>query len=212
LYNASMVIKTFILGELQTNCYLVYDGTTKQGVIIDPADEANFISEQVLKLKIKPEAIVATHGHFDHILASWELQLAFNIPFLIHKRDIPIVNYMQKSAGWWLKKKIIEKSPEKIKTIKEKDEIKFGKKKLKVVYTPGHSPGGICLYSPSDNLLFSGDTLFANAAGRTDFHYGSPKELASSLKKLSSLPANTTIYPGHGPSSFLKDALKKVSF
>lgn len=207
-----MVIKTFVLGELQTNCYLVYDGTTKQGVIIDPADEANFISEQILELKIKPEAIVATHGHFDHILASWELQLAFNIPFLIHKQDVPIVSYMQKSATWWLKKKIIEKPPEKIKTIKEKDEIKFGKEKLKVIHTPGHSPGGICLYSPTNSILFSGDTLFANAVGRTDLNCGSPEELASSLKKLSSLPATTTIYPGHGPSSSLKDALKEVGF
>lgn len=194
-----MRIKTLAVGELSTNCYLVWDEKTKEGIVIDPADEANFLIEEILALKIKPVAIVATHGHFDHLLASWELTMALNLPLSIHKKDLPIVNYMNKSASWWLKRRIVEQIPEKLIFIKEGDKIKFGKEVLTVMETPGHSPGGICLFSAKDKILFSGDTLFADgAAGRTDLPYSSKKDLQKSLGKLAKLPPETKIYPGHG--------------
>jgi len=206
-----MNIQTFVLGELQTNCYLAFDQETKQGIIIDPADEANFIGEQILKLSIDLQAIIATHGHFDHILAAWELTLAFNLPLLIHPKDLPIINYMQKSASFWLKRKIIEKPPENIKEITPKNKITFGSQELEVIHTPGHSPGSICLHSKKNRALFTGDLLFANGVGRTDFPYGSDKNLSASLKKLNKFPADTKIYPGHGPASTLGKALFQLS-
>ena len=199
-----MEIKALVLGELETNCYLVWDEKTKEGLIIDPADEANFISEQVLQLGITPLYLLATHGHFDHLLAAYELQLAFKIPFLLHRDDLPLVKKMVPSATWWLKRKIWERPPEKIKFIKEGDSIKLGNITLEVIHTPGHSPGGICLYIPKEKVLFTGDTLFADGiVGRTDLAYSSAKALKESLKKLARLPAGTLVYPGHGPTDLL---------
>lgn len=199
-----MEIKTFVLGELQTNCYIVISQNNNQCLIIDPADEANFISEQILRLGVKPAAIIATHGHFDHILASYELQMAFNIPFLVHEKDLFLVKNLQKNASFWTRRKIIEKSPEKIKFLKPGNFIDF---KLKVIHTPGHTPGGVCLYSKKEKILFTGDTLFTDGVGRTDLSYSSEKDLQNSLKKLSKLAPETKIYPGHGESSTLSLAL-----
>lgn len=202
-----MKVITFILGELQTNCYLIINQNTNQCLIIDPADEANFISEQILKQKLKPTAIIATHGHFDHILAANELQMAFAIPFYIHKKDLFLVKNLQKSASFWTKRKIFEKSPEKISFLQTRirNFKDFGK--LRIIHTPGHTPGSVCLYFPEEKTLFTGDTLFANGVGRTDFTYSSEKDLLASLKKLAKLPGETKIYPGHGESSNLKEAL-----
>ncbi|MGI5825783.1 MAG: MBL fold metallo-hydrolase [Patescibacteria group bacterium] len=199
-----MQIKTYALGELQTNCYLVFDEKTKEGIIIDPADDANFISEQILQLGIKPLYLVATHGHFDHLLAAYELQLAFNIPLLLHQKDLFLVSRMQSTAEHWLKRKIIEKPPTNIQFLTDKDHPC----RLQVIETPGHTPGSICLYSKENNLLLTGDTLFADGVGDTNHSYSSPNALRSSLAKLSRLPPQTTIYPGHSESSILEETQK----
>ncbi len=203
-----MVIQTYILGELQTNCYLVFDKETKKGIVIDPADEANFVGEKILTQNIELLAIVATHGHFDHILAAWELQLAFNVPFLINKMDEKIVKNMQKSAKYWLGREIIEKSPEKITPLEK--EVVFGCQTLKVIPCPGHTPGGVSLYSEKQNILFSGDTLFAQGVGRTDFSYSNKKDLEKSVAKLTKLPESTIIYPGHGELGQLGKIIKSL--
>ena len=206
-----MKIKILTLGELQTNCYLLFDDKTKDGIVIDPADEANFLSEQILQLNLNPLYLIATHGHFDHLLASSELQLAFNIPLLLHSNDLKLAKQMQKSAQWWLKRKIIEKAPSQIQFVKENDRIKIGNIVLKVIHTPGHSPGGICLYVQEEKILFTGDTLFAQGTpGRTDFAYGSALQLKRSLKKLSNLPPQTVLYPGHGEISSLGRSLPRI--
>lgn len=203
-----MDIQTFRLGELQTNCYLAVT-EDRQAIIIDPADEANFISERIIAQNIKPAAIVATHGHFDHIMAAWELQLAFNIPFFINKKDEKILKSMQKSAQYWLRRRIIEKPPEKISYLKNK--IAFGKQKFEIISCPGHTPGGICLYNEKEKIVFTGDTLFADGIGRTDFLYSNKNALSKSIEKLKKLPSETTIYPGHGEIGFLSQALKNAT-
>lgn len=202
-----MEIKILILGELQTNCYLVYDQNTKQGIIIDPADDANFISEQVLSLKIVPTGIYTTHGHFDHLLAANELQLAFAIPFYVHEKDLFLVNNLAKNAAFWTKRKIIERSPKEVRPLRGQTSTRtvLGKDSpFQVIHTPGHTPGSICLHFPEENILFTGDTLFSDGVGRTDLSYSSEKDLALSLEKISKLPPKTKIYPGHGPSSTLQ--------
>ncbi|HNP89154.1 MAG: putative metallo-hydrolase [Microgenomates group bacterium ADurb.Bin219] len=210
-------IQTFILGELQTNCYLVIDQNTKQCLIIDPADDANFISEQILRQNLKPVAILATHGHFDHILAADELQMAFaspaeasakeGLPFYINEKDLFLVKNLQKNASFWAKREIIERPPSP--SIFSSDNFKFSilNFKLDLIPTPGHTPGSVCFYFPKEKILFSGDTLFADGVGRTDLSYSSPNDLQNSLKKLAQLPRETKIYPGHGKSADLSKNL-----
>jgi len=202
-----MKVLTFILGELQTNCYILINQNTNQCLIVDPADEANFLSEQILRQNLKPLAILATHGHFDHILASCELQMAFKIPFYVHEKDLFLVKNLPKNASFWTKRIIVEKSPEKIKDLKPGNFTDFKDFKLKIIHTPGHTPGGVCFYFPIEEILFTGDTLFTNGVGRTDLSYCSEKDLISSLKKLSRLPGETEIYPGHGENSLLSYSL-----
>lgn len=201
-----MEIRAYIIGELQTNTYLAIDEETNKAIIIDPADDANYLSEQILRLKITPTAIVVTHGHFDHVLAAYELQMAFGIPFMIHLKDLFLLKNLQKNASFWTKRIIVEKPPGKIEFIKEGDEVKFGEESLSVIETPGHTPGGVCFHSKRDGILFTGDTLFTNGVGRTDLSYSSEKDLLSSLKKISKLPPETKVYPGHEESCLLKNS------
>ena len=186
-----MIITALALGQLQTNCYLVICPQTRKTVIIDPADDANFISEKILREKLKPIAIIATHGHFDHILATQELQLAFNIPFFVHQNDQKIIIKMNQSASWWLKRKIIESPPKINKFLKENETIKFGQEKLRIMEAPGHTPGSIWLYNQEEKILFSGDTVFKNGVGRN---------AEKSLEKIKQRFAGFQIYPGHEES------------
>ena len=195
-----MEILSFSLGALNTNAYLVFCPKTRAGLIIDPADEANFLSEKILREKIKPLAIVATHGHFDHLLAANELQLAFGIPFLIHQNDQKILSTLQKSASWHLRRKMSEEPPKKLSFLKEGEKIYFGKEWLTVIELPGHTPGSIGLYNFSQKILFSGDTIFKDGVGRADFAYSSPESLTQSLQKIREKFAGFRIFPGHGES------------
>lgn len=219
-------IQTLTVGDLQTNCYLVSSGD--ETLIIDPGDDADFITDTITNEKLKPTAIVLTHAHFDHVLGCLELKLNFNIPILLHKNDLKLYSSANRSALHWLKKKTLRVPPID-QFIKEGDEIKVGAEKLTVIETPGHTPGSICLFStfPSpgertprgwpDGLprggrnatptLFTGDTLFADGVGRTNFSYSQPLQLTKSLAKLFRLPSETIIYPGHGPTAILNKAL-----
>ena len=191
-----MKIEKFILGPLNTNCYLIYDEVSFKGIVIDPADEGSFLSQKILDQGIDLKFIVATHGHFDHILATLELKLNFNVPFLLHRADLPLLLKMQDSARLFTGLKV-GPPPLVDGFLKEGDVLKFGRKSLRVIETPGHTPGSISLFTPG--ILFSGDTLFCQGVGRTDFSYSSPRNLAKSLKeKIFILPNETRVYPGHG--------------
>ncbi len=189
------------LGQLQTNCYIVICEETKEAIVIDPADEGGFIAEKILSLGLRPMMIVATHGHFDHVLGLLELKLAFNLPFAIHPDDEFLLKQARQSALHWLKRQV-DPVPMNDTRLSEGEEIKFGKEKLKVMHTPGHTPGSVSLYNEKDKILFSGDTIFAGGAvGRTDFKYSSNKDLRGSIKKLMLLPSEMVIYAGHGEES-----------
>lgn len=182
-----MKVQRLIVGLLQTNCYLVWDENTLEGMIIDAGDDGDFIINKIKDLNIIPILIIATHGHFDHVLAVTELKLAFQIPFFMHRADLPIYFRSSKTDP--------PSMPDKY--LKEGDLIKFGQQILKVIATPGHTPGGIALYSKK--ILFSGDTIFAHGdVGRTDYSYASTLQLEKSIHKLLKLPPNTRVYPGHG--------------
>ncbi len=190
-------IEKYIVGDLQTNCYLVNNIMTEQCIVIDPGDGADVISEQILTQNLKPVAIVATHGHFDHVLAARELRLAFEVPFMMHKDDKPLLKRMNSSAEHWLGRKFIEEPPKVDREIGESDKIEFGKSKLEIMHTPGHSPGGICLFNSKSKIVFTGDTMFDGAVGRTDLSYSSSAELEKSLQKMKKKFESYTAYPGH---------------
>lgn len=195
---------TLVLGDLETNCYLVWCPETLEAIIIDPADNGDFISEKILELKLKPLCMVFTHGHFDHVLGSLELRLNFDLPIYLHKEDHFLVKDAQKSAIYWLEKSEVAPVPSDVSFIDEGKILEFGNCKLEVIETPGHTPGSISLVSKSDDgeeIIFTGDTLFKNAVGRTDHKYSKPLDLEKSLQKLFSYPKNTICYPGHGETT-----------
>ena len=192
-------ILTLTLGGLDTNCYLVWCPNTLETIIIDPADEGGFISEKILELKLKPLCMVFTHGHFDHVLGSLELRLNFDIPIFLHKNDHFLIKQAQSSAQYWLKKEEVAPVPSQVSFIKEGKTLDFGSCQLKIIETPGHTPGSISLVSSGKKeIIFTGDTLFKDGVGRTDFKYSKPLDMEKSLQKLFSYPKETLCYPGHG--------------
>ncbi len=202
-------VQTLIVGQLQTNCYLLFDQKTKEAIIIDPGDDAQYIENILKDLNLVPKLILATHGHFDHILVAWELQQAYQIPFMIQKYDEFLVKRMNQSAKYFLKHNSVQLPPKINQYLDTKKPIKFGNDKIKIFQTPGHTPGSICLYYPHQNILFTGDLIFAGGAvGRTDFDYSSGKDLMKSLKKILKLPSETIIYSGHGEVSSIASERK----
>ena len=196
-----MKTKTLIVGQLQTNCYLLIDNG--QCLIIDPGDDADFIISRIRDLEVKPIGIVATHGHFDHILSATELKLAFGIPFYLHKADLPILKRTQPTAKYFTGLEV-DPPPPVDKYLKKGQILKVGKGKLKVVETPGHTPGGISFYIKG--AVFVGDLMFAGGGvGRTDLQGGNAKLLKASIKKILKLSKNITIYPGHGEKFKLRN-------
>lgn len=172
-----MDIQTLVVGQMATNCYIV------DGMIIDPGDDAEYILSHC---KTKPTMIVATHGHFDHIMAAYALQHTYNIPFYIHKDDIFLLSKMQSSAKHFLGLNDIDPPPRPCEI-----------RNIPFIHTPGHTPGSICI--PLGDALIVGDTIFAGGAvGQTDFSYSDPKKLKTSIKKILSFPATTRLFPGHG--------------
>lgn len=203
-----MIVHCLIVGQLQANCYLAVCSETNEGIIIDPGDSGDFISEKILSLKIKPKAIILTHGHFDHMMAAEELRLNFKIPILLHQEDRFLLKKAKQSAtyfGFGGEEILV---PRQVKFVKDGEIIEFAQEGLKVIHTPGHTPGGISLYSEKAGVLFSGDLLFRDGVGRTDFSYSSAEKLNSSLKKIFKLPAETMVYPGHGEEFVLEEVVK----
>ncbi len=190
-------IQKIIIGELATNGYIVTDRATSRCIIIDPGDNAEVITQEILSQTLEPIALVATHGHFDHVLAADELQKNFDIPFLIHKADCTLLKRMRNSARHWLRHEIIQNPPESITEIDKDEIIEFGKSQLQILHTPGHTPGGITLYNMDQNIAFTGDTLFKSGVGRSDLSYSNTASLLRSIKILKTKLKGYQAYPGH---------------
>ncbi len=187
-----MDIFPLIVGSLATNCYLVSEGDSC--VIIDPGADADFISTTILEKKLRPLAILLTHGHFDHCLASLELKLNFNLPIYLHQEDLFLYRQADKSSSYWTGEKTF-RLPIPDNSLEDEQTLSLDGLVIKVIHTPGHTPGSVC-FLVQDNL-FTGDLLFEEGVGRTDFSYSDSHKLNASLNRLKNLPDNTLIYPGH---------------
>lgn len=194
-----MKVQCLTVGELGTNCYLAICAKTSETVIIDPADEADFISTKILQLKLQPKYVIATHAHLDHLMVVEEIRLNFQIPFLIHEQEVgPLKKWTRR----------LKLPPQKWQALRDREIIKFGAAALTVIHVPGHTPGAICLYSERDAILFSDDLLFREGVGRADLEFSSPTDLEKSIKKMLLLPPKTLAYPGHGTSFLLRDIIR----
>lgn len=199
-----------IIGELETNCYLVWDEDTKDCIVIDPADDGVSISDEINNKKLNVKGVFLTHGHFDHSLGALDLKLIYNTNFGCSEKDAFLLDRQDETAKHFLKKEI--QVPNFIKIDVDFDKIKnfkLGNEIIEIIKTPGHTPGSVCFYNKNTRLLFSGDTLFAGLRGRTDFSYGSTKNIFASLKKLMKLDKETLVLPGHGDETTIERESKR---
>ena len=200
-----MKVIRYPLGQLQANCYFLIEAD--QCLIIDPADDGSFILEELQRRKLKLVGMLATHGHFDHIIAAGEIQQSINIPLYIFKEDMFLVSRMKETAEHWLGHEVIIFSPKNIKNLNIENSLKIKNFKFKIINTPGHTPGSCCLYLEKEKIVFTGDTLFKQGIGRYDFSYSNEKDLKQSINKILKLPEKTIIYPGHGEETTVKEEL-----
>jgi hydroxyacylglutathione hydrolase len=196
------MIRTLPVGQMAANCHILSDTRTSEAIIIDPGDDAEYILQAVTQASLTPVSIVATHGHFDHIMAASELQIIFNIPFKMHRDDVFLLKRMTESAKHFLGFTPDLPAPMEPVPIQGEGELWVGEKVLRILEVPGHTPGSIALYDPEDNLVVVGDLMFAGGGiGRTDFAYGDPDKLRNSVMKILAMPRETVLYTGHGPET-----------
>jgi hydroxyacylglutathione hydrolase len=195
-----MFLKRLVVGALETNCYLIGCKKTKEAAVIDPGGEeaVDLILNLLQKNNFNLKYIINSHGHIDHIIGNNLLKAKTEALLLIHRLDADMLVDGNKNISSFMGKEIC--SPHADKLLEEGDEISLGTLKLKLIHTPGHTPGGISLVV--NNIVFTGDTLFAGGIGRTDLPGGSYQDLKKSIKeKLLVLSDDKIIYPGHGPDS-----------
>lgn len=193
-------IHMLTLGALQTNCYIVADLESLEAIIIDPADEASKILALIDQQKYTVRHILATHAHFDHILAAKPVKEATGAPFRLHADDVGQLIHLQSIAAMF---GINAPEPaEHDGTIDEGDIIEVGAIKLETFFTPGHSPGHVIFVMRSEKVVFGGDCLFAGSIGRTDLPAGDYKTLMTSIfEKMIPLGDDFTVCSGHGPTT-----------
>lgn len=195
----------FQLGDLQTNSYVLYQ--ENDCIIIDPADDASFLLEEIQRRNLKLQGMLATHGHFDHVMAVGEIQTSINVPLYIHKKDDFLIKRLGATAKHFLGYEPVVIPPKNISFIKE-GLLRIANYGLRIIETPGHTPGGLSYYFPEEQTVFTGDTLFAGSVGRTDLSYSSKNDLRKSLEKLYALPGETIVYPGHGEETLMSNELQ----
>lgn len=199
-------LKRIILGRLSTNCYIVYRESTKEGFIVDPADNVRNITVELTRLGVQPKGILLTHGHFDHIGAVNDLIDEYGIKVYMHEDESDVAGDAQLNASSMFGNRFVVKADV---CLKDNEELIIAGINVKVIHTPGHTKGSCCYYVEEDKMLLSGDTLFYASHGRTDFPTGSERAIRDSiLNKLMLLEGDTKVYPGHNEYTTIADEKK----
>lgn len=194
------MVKTIVVGPLETNCYVLWDESTKEAFVIDPGADVNEVKSVIESEGLKVKYIVNTHGHFDHVGGVAELKEATGAELAIHEQDAPLLSDAHDHAVIFGVKVPEQPRPEVL--LEDGSTLTAGGITLEVVHTPGHTPGGVCLYHRDGGVMFTGDTIFAGSVGRTDFEGGSFEELMESIKyKILPLDDAVRLMPGHGPAT-----------
>ncbi|MFH1084740.1 MAG: MBL fold metallo-hydrolase [Chloroflexota bacterium] len=195
-----MLIKRLVVGELQVNCYLVACERTREALIVDPGDEAERILAAVRALELHVGAVVLTHYHFDHVLAAPALCAATQAPLCIHESEVELLKEPPALFRFLLPQGSASMAADR--ALRGGDVLPVGDLAVEVLHTPGHSPGGIALLAREAKAVLSGDALFREGIGRSDFPGSSPPTLLRSIRDvLLALPDDTRVYPGHGPET-----------
>jgi len=196
-------MKSLSVGELSTCCYIVYDDASEGCVVIDPGAEPERIRRACEGRRI--EAILLTHGHFDHITGADEIRDASGAPLAVHEADADFLTTDKNAHKYFFREELVMRPAEII--LHDGDVLPLGASEIKVMHTPGHTKGSVCFLVGND--LYTGDTLFDRSIGRTDLYGGNQGELEESLRKLCALEHDYHIYPGHGSVSTL---YKQISY
>lgn len=203
-----MLIKPLTVGPLEANCYIVSDDETRKAMVIDPGDEPDRIMELIKENDLKVEYIILTHAHFDHVGAVVDIKKQTDAKVAVHEDELELYNAVKDQGAFWGYE--IDPLPSPDILLKEGSEIKLGELRFNVLHTPGHSPGSICLLG--EGVLFTGDTLFQGAVGRTDFYGGDMKKLMESFKRLLTLHSEIRVFSGHGPATTIGKEKTSNSF
>jgi hydroxyacylglutathione hydrolase len=195
-----MKVKTFVLNPFEMNCYIYYDENSGEGIIIDPAasddTEKKTITDFIKQKNIAVKYIIITHGHIDHILGNKWAKDTFKVPLMMHGGDLDFIKRSKEQAVQFGLS--FPESPLPDVYLEDNDIVKFDDTTLKVLYTPGHSPGGICLVDKKEKMIFTGDLIFRSSVGRTDIPGGSMNKLLNSINnKLFKFSNDYKLYPGH---------------
>lgn len=191
----NLKIESMVLGAVQTNCYFLMNSETKELLIIDPADEFGRIESQIARMDAKPAAVLLTHGHFDHMMAADEVRRHWGVKVYAHELEQEVLGDPARNlSGMWASGYTMRAD----ETVKDGDVLSLAGFEIRVMHTPGHTQGSVCYYFPEEKVLISGDTLFAQSVGRTDFPTSDGRKMRESIRRLlETLPADTDVYPGH---------------
>ncbi len=195
-----MIFEVLVVGPLAVNCFILGCEKSKEGVVVDPGGEPDRIIAAISRLGLTITSIINTHGHFDHVGGNGKVREHTGAELLVHEKDVP---YLSRAATVAVKYGAIsEDSPPPDRFLEDGMVLSFGDYRLEVIHTPGHTPGGSCLYIAGEGIILTGDTLFAEGVGRTDFPGGSHQTLIESIRtRLMTLPDAVRAFPGHGPAT-----------
>lgn len=197
-----MLIKTFVLGPMESNAYILADEHTRRAAVIDPGMGSEHLLEALEEDRLRLDYVLNTHGHFDHVYCDGYFTSKTGARLLIHEADVFLLQRMPEYARHYGFS--VADPPQPDGFLRDGDILPIGDLALRVYHTPGHSPGGVCFHV--GDVVFSGDSLLAGSVGRTDIPGGSYPELIASIRaKLLALPDATVVYTGHGPQTTIAD-------
>ncbi len=198
-----MKIEKFVLSSMGTNCYLLKNEETKELVIVDPATCPEYLIQHVKREGYEPRAILITHGHFDHVMGIDQWVKEYDIPVYLYEEEAEILADPALNLSTVFGTSY---SYQNVTTLKDKETLSVAGFCFEVIHTPGHTKGGCCYYEAEEGILISGDTLFYNSVGRSDFPTGSMSMLVNAIKeRLFCLPDDVMVYPGHGSYTCIAD-------